>query len=161
MTAEKPSGAANQIQVYSNYKHNQTVNFLIGITPQGTVSFISHSWGGRTSDKHITEDSNILSKLFPGDILMADRGFNRQGFNRQGVQQTGGSTDRGFQQTGVSTDRGFNRQGVQQTGGSTDRGFNRQGVQQTGGSTLRKKSCSTRPSLLSPISLTERNSYIL
>ena len=76
MTAEKPSGAANQIQGHSNYKHNQNVKFLIGITPQGTVSFISHSWGGRTSDKHIIEDSGILSNLLPGDILMADKGFN-------------------------------------------------------------------------------------
>ena len=27
-------------QLWSNYKHHNTVNFLIGISPQGVVSFI-------------------------------------------------------------------------------------------------------------------------
>ena len=57
---EKPSGALNQVQTYSNYKHHQTVKYLIGISPQGTVTFISDGWGGRTSDKHIVEKSGFL-----------------------------------------------------------------------------------------------------
>ena len=73
---EKPSGALNQVQTYSNYKHHQTVKYLIGISPQGTVTFISDGWGGRTSDKHIVEKSGLLNNLVPSDIIMADRGFN-------------------------------------------------------------------------------------
>ena len=49
---------------------------LIGITPQGNVSYLSKGWGGRTSDKYITEHCNILSKLNPGDIVLADRSFD-------------------------------------------------------------------------------------
>jgi len=49
---------------------------LIGITPQGTISFISKAWVGRCSDKHITENCGILDKLLPNDIVLADRGFN-------------------------------------------------------------------------------------
>ncbi|VEN62797.1 unnamed protein product [Callosobruchus maculatus] len=36
------------------YKHHHTVKFLIGITPQGSVSYISKAWGGRTSDKWLS-----------------------------------------------------------------------------------------------------------
>ena len=64
------------MQTYSNYKHHQTVKYLIGISPQGTVTFISDGWGGRTSDKHIVEKSGLLNHLAPGDIIMADCGFN-------------------------------------------------------------------------------------
>ena len=61
---------------WSNYKHHNTVKFLIGICPQGVISFISKAWGGRTSDKYLTENCHILNRLLPGDIVLADRGFN-------------------------------------------------------------------------------------
>uniref|UniRef100_UPI00358E209D uncharacterized protein isoform X1 n=1 Tax=Myxine glutinosa TaxID=7769 RepID=UPI00358E209D len=72
---EKPSGALNQVYTYSNYKQHHTVKYLIGISPQGTVIFISAGWGGRTSDKHIVQKSGFLQNLLPGDIVLADRGF--------------------------------------------------------------------------------------
>lgn len=62
-------------QTYSQYKHHNTVKYLISITPQGVISFVLKGWGGRTSDKHVTENSGFLELLSPGDVL-ADRGFN-------------------------------------------------------------------------------------
>ena len=57
---ERPTHLLARAQTYSSYKHHNTVKYLIGITPQGTVSFISEAWGGQTSDKYITEHSNIM-----------------------------------------------------------------------------------------------------
>ena len=41
-------------QTSSNYKHYNTVKFLIGVSPQGLVSCKPIAWGGRASDKRIT-----------------------------------------------------------------------------------------------------------
>ena len=71
----RPSNLLARAQTYSSYKSHNTVKVLIGITPQGSISFISKAWGGRTSDKYLTEHCKILDKLLPGDLVLADRGF--------------------------------------------------------------------------------------
>ncbi len=73
---ERPTCLLARAQTYSAYKHHNTVKYLLGITPQGTVSYISEGWGGRASDKHITEHCSLLQNLVPGDTILADRGFD-------------------------------------------------------------------------------------
>lgn len=63
---ERPSDLLARAQVWSNYKHHSTLKFLIGITPQGTISYISGCVGGRMSDKEIVEQSTLLKYLLPG-----------------------------------------------------------------------------------------------
>ena len=70
---DRPSNLQARAYTWSNYKHKNTCKVLIGIVPQGTVAF---AWGGRSSDKYITEHCGILKKLLPGDVILADRGFN-------------------------------------------------------------------------------------
>lgn len=73
---ERASNVLARAQTFSQYKHTHTMKYLIVITPQGVISFISEGWGGRASDKHITENCGVLNKLLPGDVVLADRGFN-------------------------------------------------------------------------------------
>ena len=54
------------------------MKFLIGISPQGSVTFISKAWGGRVRDKHLTENCGLLQNLLPGDYVLANRGFDIQ-----------------------------------------------------------------------------------
>lgn len=73
---ERHSALLARAQTYSNYKHHNTVKYLIRITPNGIVSFISSGWGGGVSDRHLTENCGLLNKLLLGDTILADRGFN-------------------------------------------------------------------------------------
>jgi len=72
---EAPSNPVAAAQVYSHYKKSKRVMFLIGVAPPGTITFISTGYGGRASDKFITEDSDFVRNLLPGDIVLADKGF--------------------------------------------------------------------------------------
>ena len=64
---DRPLNPLAKAQTFSSYKHHNTVKYLIGITPQGTVSFISEGWGGRVRS---------LDHLNAGDVILADRGFD-------------------------------------------------------------------------------------
>ena len=75
---EQPYPLKARSQTYSDYKHHNTVKFLIGIAPQGVITFISRGWGRRVSDKYLTEHCGILEYLLPGDQVLADRGFTIQ-----------------------------------------------------------------------------------
>ena len=43
---DRPSSLIARAMTWSNYKHHNTVKLLIGITPQGVISFLSKAWGG-------------------------------------------------------------------------------------------------------------------
>ena len=73
---EKPSNLLAKASTWSQYKHYNTAKYLISITPQGVVNFISKGWGGCASDRYIVENSGFLNNILPGDVILADRGFN-------------------------------------------------------------------------------------
>ena len=71
----RPTNLMARAQTFSSYKHHNTVKVLIGISPLGMISFVSEAWGGRTSDKFLTENFGFLRNLLPRDLVLADRGF--------------------------------------------------------------------------------------
>ena len=75
---ERASLALANTKTFSSYKGRCTVKCLVASTPGGTTSFISPIAGGKMSDKEIVKRSGILDKFEPGDVVMADRGFNIQ-----------------------------------------------------------------------------------
>ncbi|XP_044744742.1 uncharacterized protein LOC123306688 [Coccinella septempunctata] len=73
---QKPKCLCCRIKFYSQYKSSATVKFMTGVTPAGTICFVSEPYGGRASDKAIFEQSGVIQKLDPGkDAIMIDKGF--------------------------------------------------------------------------------------
>ena len=75
---QKPSCFRAQSDTFSSYKSHNTAKGLIGIAPNGAVTFVSELYGGHCTDKAIVEDCGILQLLSEGDSVMADRGFEIQ-----------------------------------------------------------------------------------
>ena len=76
LVSERASSLQARKETYSNYKSRDTIKFMVGLSPNMTVNYVSFAYGGRASDKHITLDSSsMLENLPPGSQVMADRGF--------------------------------------------------------------------------------------
>ncbi|XP_062601122.1 uncharacterized protein LOC134277743 [Saccostrea cucullata] len=74
---EKPGNLTAQYLTWSEYKHHNTFKVLIGVAPNGLVTFVSRVWGGHTSDRHIVQKDGdlLLPHLQSDDIILADKGF--------------------------------------------------------------------------------------
>lgn len=72
----RASNLKARAQTFPHNRNKHTLKYLIGITPRGAISFVSQGWGGPVSDEHVTENSSLLNKLLPGDLVLADHGFD-------------------------------------------------------------------------------------
>ena len=73
---ERPHLPELQQMTFSNYKNCNTFKALVGISPDGVVTFVSSLFPGSISDKSLTRKSGVLELLEEGDSVMADRGFD-------------------------------------------------------------------------------------
>jgi hypothetical protein len=73
---ETPKDPKLQAVTWSDYKHHNTAKFLVACAPNSMITFISSIYGGRASDKSITNDSCFLDLCDEHDVVMADKGFN-------------------------------------------------------------------------------------
>lgn len=72
---ESSTNFKQQGNLFSSYKHHTTLKILIGVAPSGACMFVSDCYEGNISDKSIVVKSEVLEKLNPGDVVLADRGF--------------------------------------------------------------------------------------
>ena len=72
---ECPANFQARAATYSNYKHTNTLKYLVSITPCGSIPFVSRAFCGRTPDKVITNQSGYLDMINHGDVVLDDRGF--------------------------------------------------------------------------------------
>ena len=81
---QQPKKSQSRKEVYSNYKSHNTIKFLVGMSPNLGVTYVSKGWGGRASDTYITINSDVfLENLKEGDSIMADRGFGTNQISSQ------------------------------------------------------------------------------
>ena len=80
-----PGKLDEQNKTWSSYKHSNTFKALVGVAPNGTVTFVSRLYGGCASDKAITIDTKIMEKMSSGDTVMVDKGFKIHDLAAQGV----------------------------------------------------------------------------
>uniref|UniRef100_A0A8C7MD68 THAP-type domain-containing protein n=1 Tax=Oncorhynchus kisutch TaxID=8019 RepID=A0A8C7MD68_ONCKI len=52
---------------------SNTLKYMIGMAPQGVVTFVSRGSPGSVSDKSLAEGCGFLGKLLPGDVVLADK----------------------------------------------------------------------------------------
>ena len=72
---EIPQSMFAQNVTYSSYKGRNTFKGLVGVAPNGTITFLSCLYPGSVSDREIVRDSNVLAQMEPEDLVLADKGF--------------------------------------------------------------------------------------
>ena len=65
----------SQSATFSHYKQRHTFKGLIGVAPNGVITYASGLFQGSTSDKQIVRHCGILNLMEPGDLIIADKGF--------------------------------------------------------------------------------------
>ena len=73
---ETPKNLELQSATWSEYKHDNTIKFLVCVHPNSSIIFISECYTGRISDKALTKESGFLDELPSYSSIMADKGLN-------------------------------------------------------------------------------------
>ena len=76
---------SQQNDTYSSYRGMNYFKVLIGVAPNGLLTYSSSLYPGSLSDKEIVQQSGLLNHLVPGDLILADKRFIIQDIVPSGV----------------------------------------------------------------------------
>lgn len=82
---DKPNHIGNQRCTFSPYKHHNTCKDLVGVAPNGFITYSSDLYPGSLSDKKIVQHCGVTKELVKGDMVLADKGFLIQDILPYGV----------------------------------------------------------------------------
>ncbi|XDV26614.1 hypothetical protein PO909_030270 [Leuciscus waleckii] len=60
---QKAKNLDSRSESYSHYYANNTVKYLVAISPSGIIMFISDAYGGKCSDRYITQNSKLVLEM--------------------------------------------------------------------------------------------------
>lgn len=72
---ERPSWPKKQSKTFSKYKGCNTIKYLLCVTPDWLICYVSKGFGGRSSDLAITTACKLHKSLRAKMSVLADRGF--------------------------------------------------------------------------------------
>ena len=76
---------SQQNVTYSNYRGMHSFKVIVGVPPNGVITYVSELYPGSISDKTIAQKSGLLNHLTAEDLAPADKGFLIQDLELNGV----------------------------------------------------------------------------
>jgi hypothetical protein len=74
---DRPGTAYHKQELYSVYKRSCLFKFLVGVTSDGFICFLSKAFCGNSRDDFVMQDSGFLNLLKPQDVIIADKSFSK------------------------------------------------------------------------------------
>ena len=70
-----PGYMSQQNVTYSSYRGMHSFEVIVGVAPNGVITYVSKLYPGSVSDKAIVQQSGLLNHLTAEDLVPADKGF--------------------------------------------------------------------------------------
>ena len=70
-----PRLMSKQSATYSSYRGMNSFKALVGVAPNGVITYVSDLFPGSVSDKVIVQKSGLLRHFVADDLVLADKGF--------------------------------------------------------------------------------------
>lgn len=70
-----PKLKSQQNATYSSYRGMNSFKVIIGVAPNGVITYVSDLFPGSVSDKVMVKESGFCKHLSAGDLVLADKGF--------------------------------------------------------------------------------------